>query len=48
MMRDGKHLKPQDERTEIKESELCEWPQSEQEGGYREGLHEQARELEGK
>ncbi len=50
MMRDGKHLEPQDEKTESKESEISEWPQSKQEGGYqgrREGeLHEQAREME--
>ena len=49
MMRDGKHLEPQDERTESKESEMSEWPQSKQEGGYQGlggGLHEQAREME--
>ena len=38
MLRDGKHLEPQDGRTESKESkesEISEWPQSEQEGGYQ-------------
>ena len=29
-------LEPQDKRMESKESELREWPQSEQERGYRE------------